>query len=197
MGLRALYDSSSNSPSIEGFRFGGIGATGASMLVRVLVDPVFLLALVAVLVTPFVLKNTRFGLRVRAAGENPVAASAVGINTTKVRLGALAVSGAICALGGAHLAYDQHRFESGMSAGRGFIALAAVVVAGWRANYAALACLVFGALEALQIALQDDARKSVVGDLVQALPYVATLLVLAFASKRQGAPEGLGKHATE
>jgi simple sugar transport system permease protein len=95
------------------------------------------------------------------------------------------------------LAYDQHRFESGMSAGRGFIALAAVVVAGWRANYAALACLVFGALEALQIALQDDARKSIVGDLVQALPYVATLLVLAFATKRRGAPEGLGKHATE
>ena len=57
--------------------------------------------------------------------------------------------------------------------------------------------MAFGALEALQIALQDDARKSVVGNLVQALPYVATLLVLAFASKRHGAPEGLGKHATE
>jgi simple sugar transport system permease protein len=197
MGLRALYDSSSNSPSIEGFRMGPTGATGISMFVRVLVDPVFLFAIVAVLATPFVLKNTRFGLRVRAAGENPVAAAAVGINVTKTRLSALAVSGAICALGGAHLAYDQHRFESGMSAGRGFIALAAVVVAGWRANYAALACLVFGALEALQIALQDDARKSIVGDLVQALPYVATLLVLAFATKRRGAPEGLGKHATE
>jgi general nucleoside transport system permease protein len=109
----------------------------------------------------------------------------------------LAVSGAICALGGAHLAYDQHRFESGMSAGRGFIALAAVVVSGWRASYAALACLAFGALEASQIALQDQARKSVVGDLVQTLPYIATLLVLAFATKRHGAPEGIGKHATE
>ncbi|MBK9260562.1 MAG: hypothetical protein IPM54_12135 [Polyangiaceae bacterium] len=100
-------------------------------------------------------------------------------------------------LAGAHLAYDQHRFESGMSAGRGFIALAAVVVGGWRASWAALACLVFGTLEALQIALQDQARKSMVGDLVQALPYLATLLVLAFAKRRSGAPEGLGKHATE
>lgn len=197
MGLRALYDSSSNSPSIEGFRLGPTGATGGSMLVRVLVDPVFVLAIVAVVATPFILQKTRFGLRVRAVGENPVAASAVGINVTKVRLMALAVSGAICALGGAHLAYDQHRFESGMSAGRGFIALAAVVVSGWRASYAALACLAFGALEAFQIALQDQARKSVMGDLVQTLPYIATLVVLAFASKRHGAPEGIGKHATE
>lgn len=197
MGLRALYDSSSNSPSIEGFRFGPTGATGASMLVRVLVDPVFVLAIIAVLATPFILQKTRFGLRVRAAGENPVAASAVGIDVNKIRLMALAVSGAICALGGAHLAYDQHRFESGMSAGRGFIALAAVVVSGWRASYAALACLAFGALEAFQIALQDQARKSVFGDLVQTLPYIATLVVLAFATKRHGAPEGIGKHATE
>lgn len=197
MGLRALYDSSSNSPSIEGFRLGPTGATGGSMLVRVLVDPVFVLAVIAVLATPFILQKTRFGLRVRAAGENPVAASAVGIDVTKIRLKALAVSGAICALGGAHLAYDQHRFESGMSAGRGFIALAAVVVSGWRASYAAIACLAFGALEAFQIALQDQARKSVIGDLVQTLPYIATLVVLAFATKRHGAPEGIGKHATE
>ena len=114
-----------------------------------------------------------------------------------MRLSALAVSGAVCALGGVHLAFDQHRFESGMSTGRGFVALAAVVVSGWRAGYAALACVAFGALEALQIVLQDEARKSVVGDLVQTLPYVATLLVLAFASRKSAAPEGLGKHAGE
>lgn len=197
MGLRALYDSSSNSPSIAAFRFGPTGTSGASMLARVLCDPVFVCAVMAVALTPFVLQNTRFGLRVRAAGENPVAAASVGISVAKVRLGALAVSGAVCALGGAHLAYDQHRFESGMSAGRGFVALAAVVVSGWRAGYAALACLAFGALEALQIMLQDEARKSFVGDLVQTLPYVATLLLLAFASRKSGAPEGLGKHAEE
>jgi general nucleoside transport system permease protein len=197
LGLHALFDSASNSPSVDAFRFGPTGASGGAMLARVLADPVFLCALVAVVATPFVLRNTRFGLRVRAAGENPVAAASVGINVARVRLLALSVSGAICALGGAHLAYDQHRFESGMSAGRGFIALAAVVVSGWRAGRAAVACLAFGALEALQIVLQDDARKSVFGDLIQTLPYVATLLVLAFASKKAGAPEGLGKHATE
>ncbi|MBK9260510.1 MAG: ABC transporter permease [Polyangiaceae bacterium] len=104
MGLRALYDSSSNSPSIEGFRFGPTGATGHSMLARVLVDPVFICAVIALIATPYLMQNTRFGLRVRAAGENPVAASSVGIDITKTRLAALAVSGAICALGGAHLA---------------------------------------------------------------------------------------------
>lgn len=197
MGLRALYDSSSNSPSIEAFRFGPTGTSSAAVLGRVLLDPVFLCALVAVAATPIVFGQTRFGLRVRAVGENPVATASVGISVTRVRLSALAVSGAICALGGAHLAYDQHRFESGMSAGRGFIALAAVVVSGWRAGRAALACLAFGALEALQIVLQDQARKTAVGDLVQSLPYVATLLVLALAPRRAGAPQGLGKHAGE
>lgn len=195
LGLRGLYDSASNSPSIEGFRFGPEGASGLSLLGRVFADPVTLCALAAIFATPFVLGRTRFGLRVRACGENPEAAAAAGIDVTKVREQALAVSGAICALGGVHLAFDQHRFESGMSNGRGFIALAAVVVSGWRASVAALACLVFGALEALQIVLQDVLGQTSAGDLVQLLPYIATLIVLGFAAGRSGAPRGLGKHA--
>ena len=97
--------------------------------------------------------------------------------------------------GGIHLAYDQHRFESGMSGGRGFIALAAVVLSGWRAGRAALACLAFGLLEALQIALQDLSRDSKAAGLIQLLPYVATLLVLAFGIGRAAAPRGIGQHA--
>jgi ABC-type uncharacterized transport system permease subunit len=155
------------------------------------------LAIVATALTPFVLARTRFGLRARAAGENPVAAASVGIDVLRVRVLALAVSGAICGLGGVHLAFDQHRFESGMSSGRGFMALAAVVVSGWRAERAVVACLAFGALEALQIVLQDRAQESAGAGLVQLLPYVATLVVLGFAAGRAAAPEGLGKHAEE
>src|SRR6185312_13168793 len=114
-------------------------------------DPVTLLAIAAIAATPWIMSRTRFGLRVRAAGEHPEATAAAGIDLRRVRMLALAVSGAIAALGGVHLAFDQHRFESGMSNGRGFIALAAVVVSGWRAERAVLACLAFGALEALQI----------------------------------------------
>lgn len=197
LALRGLYGSSSNSPGIEGFRLGPTGSSGLALLARVLCDPVTLLGLAAIVATPLLLARTRLGLRVRAVGENPVAAAAVGIDVTRVRLSALAVSGAICALGGVHLAFDQHRFESGMSNGRGFIALAAVVVSGWRAGRAALACLAFGALEALQIVLQDQAHKGGAGDLVQLLPYVATLLVLGFAAGRSAAPRGLGRAAEE
>ena len=193
--LRAWYDSASNSPAITGFRFGPTGASGASMLARTLLDPVTVLAVLAVTLTPWILHRTKFGLRVRAAGENPVAAAAVGINVVRVRLAALAVSGAIGALGGIHLALDQHRFESNMSGGRGFIALAAVILSGWRSVRAAVACLVFAGLEATQILLQG--QRLVPHEVLQMLPYVATLLILGVAAGRARAPAGLGKHAPE
>jgi simple sugar transport system permease protein len=195
LALRGLYDSASNSPGIEGFRFGPVGADGLSLLGRVFSDPVTLAAIAVTVATPWVLAKTRFGLRVRACGENPEAVTAVGLSVTKIRCLALIVSGAACGLGGVHLAFDQHRFESGMSNGRGFIALAAVVVSGWRAGYAALACIAFGALEALQIVLQDRLSGSKGGDLIQLLPYVATLVVLGFAAGRRSAPKGLGRAA--
>jgi simple sugar transport system permease protein len=193
--LRALYDSASNSPAIEGFRLGPTGTGGWQMLARVIVDPVTLLALVAIVLTPWVLNRTRLGLRIRACGENPTAALAAGLNVSRLRLLALAISGSICALGGIHLAFDQHRFESGMSGGRGFIALAAVVLSGWRAGRAAVACVAFGALEALQIVLQDLSRTSKAASLIQLLPFVATLVVLAVGVGQAAAPRGLGKHA--
>jgi len=197
LALRGLFDSSSNSPSIDGFRLGPMGSSGGAMLARLFVDPVTLTAIAVTFATPWVLANTRFGPRVRAAGENPVAAASVGVPVTRVRILALAVSGAVCALGGVHLAFDQHRFESGMSNGRGFMALAAVVVSGWRAPRAVVACIAFGALEALQIVVQDRTQRAAGAELVQLLPYVATLVVLGFASGRSAAPAGLGKPPME
>jgi len=132
---------------------------------------------------------------VRACGENPTAARATGLRVSRLRIAALGISGAICGLGGVHLAYDQHRFEAAMTGGRGFIALAAVVLSGWRPARAALACLAFGMLEALQILLQDVGRESKLAMLIQLLPYLATLLVLALGIGRGSAPQGIGKHA--
>ena len=183
--LRGLYDSSSNSPSFGGFRFGPTGASGLAVFTRVVYDPVVVLALGAIVVSAFALAWTSFGLRVRAVGENPVAAASVGVHVERVRLLALAISGAIGAIGGVHLAFDQHRFESGMSGGRGFIALAAVIVSGWRVVGAAVACLVFAVLEAAQIGLQD--QRHVPHELVQMLPYVATLVLLAVVAGRSRA----------
>lgn len=193
MALRALYDSSSNSPGIAGFRVGPMGSEGWQLLARVLMDPVSVMAFLAIVASPWLMRNTRLGLRVRACGENPTAAQAAGIDVSRTRVMALCISGAICALGGVHLAFDQHRFEAGMSGGRGFIALAAVVLSGWRSGRAALACIAFGLLEALQIGLQDMARASQAATLIQLLPYVATLLVLGLGIGRGAAPAGIGQ----
>jgi len=197
LALKALYDSSSNSPAIGGFRFGPTGTEGWQLLARVFADPVTILAIVAIALSPWLLRRTRLGLNIRACGENPVAAQAAGLDVRRIRLTALCISGAICALGGIHLAYDQHRFEAGMSGGRGFIALAAVVLSGWRPGRAAAACIAFGFLEALQIILQDIGRGSKAATLIQLLPFVATLVVLALGIGKAATPRGIGKHADE
>jgi simple sugar transport system permease protein len=156
------------------------------------------LAVGAAAATAWLLARTRFGLRVRACGENPEAARAAGVNVRRVRMGAVTLGAAICGLGGAALAFDQHQFQSGMSGGRGFIALAAVIVSGWRPLRAVAACAAFAALDAAQIAAQDRAGE--LRDLAQMLPYVGTLVVLAWIGARRrgaaaagGAPAGLGR----
>jgi simple sugar transport system permease protein len=187
--MRALYQSSSNSPSIEGF-----GALGSNMMARVLSDPMSLAAVASVVATIVVLRSTRFGLRVRACGEGPLAVRAAGLSVVRTRAFAVAIGGALAGLGGAALAFDQHQFQSGMSGGRGFMALAAVVLSGWRAGRAAAVCLAFAALDALQVVLQGHARA--LQDLVQMLPFIAALVALG-AFRRSGAarpPAGLGVH---
>ena len=202
--LRALYDSSSNSPAVAGFRLPWLlpfsGASGRDLLLRTLLDPLTLLAVLFAAWSAHALFRTRFGLRVRAAGEDPDAAASVGIAVPRVRTWAVTLGGAIGGLGGAALAFDQHQFQSGMSGGRGFIALAAVILSGWRPGRAVLACLLFAALDALQIVLQDQARLP--HELVEMFPYIATLVALMAIGARRGhrgvagrPPAGLGKHA--
>jgi simple sugar transport system permease protein len=196
--LRALYDSSSNSPAVDGFAWPSVsGAGGGAVLLRTLLDPATLLAAAFVVLTAWSLNRSVFGLRVRAAGEEPGACRAAGVDVARVRLSAVTIGAAMCGLGGAALALDQHQFQAGMSGGRGFIALAAVIVSGWRPGRAAAACLAFAALDAVQIEAQDWAGEA--RDLVQMVPYIATLVVLAWIARgRAGggaAPAGLGKHA--
>jgi simple sugar transport system permease protein len=198
--LRTLYDSSSNSPPVAGFRSSLLGGAGGGVLLaRTLVDPLFVTTAVLVGASAWTLYRTRFGLRVRACGEDPAAAASVGVDVYRVRLGAVALGSAICGLGGVALAYDQHQFQSGMSGGRGFIALAAVILSGWRPSRAAAACVAFAALDAVQILAQDQARAAS-GYAAQMLPYAATLVALWLIARRRGSgaiagrpPAGLGK----
>jgi simple sugar transport system permease protein len=194
--LRVLYHSSSNSPSVPGFRVGIEGSSGGALLGRTLLDPMTLLSILIAGATAWSMYRTRFGLRVRACGEDPVAAASVGVPVPRVRVLAVTIGGAIGGLGGVALAYDQHQFQSGISGGRGFIALTAVILSGWRPVLAAVACVGFAALDALQLVLQDHTKIPVYW--VQMLPYVAVLVALAALAGRRGSagrpPAGLGKH---
>jgi simple sugar transport system permease protein len=196
--LRALYDSSSNSPTVAGFVpwLGRSASPGAALLLRTVADPLTLLAMVAAGLSFFALYRTRFGLQVRACGEDPQAAASAGVPVEKVRVMAVVMGGMVAGIGGAALAFDQHQFQSGMSGGRGFIALAAVILSGWRPLRATTACLAFAALDALQIVLQDQSRLP--REVIEMFPYVATLLSLVIIGVTRGAgrpPAGLGRHA--
>jgi simple sugar transport system permease protein len=178
--LRALYGSSSNSPSVSGFA--GLESASAQPWVRGVLDPLTILTVIACVVTAYALSRTPLGLHVRASGEDAGAASSLGIDVPRVRLAAVAIGGCIAGMGGAALAFDQHQFQSGMSGGRGFIALAAVIISGWRPYRAVAACAAFALLDSLQIVLQGQSHSS--HDLLTALPYVATLVSLGVIGHR-------------
>ncbi|MCB5200320.1 simple sugar transport system permease protein [Loktanella sp. DSM 29012] len=141
------------------------------------------LALLIVPITAWVLFSTRFGLRLRAVGENPAAVDTAGISVVGMRFAAVAICGVLCGIAGAYLATAlQAGFTKDMSAGRGYIALAALIFAKWRPVYCLWACLLFGFLQA--IALRSDLIERVLqfniqSQLLDALPYILTVVILA------------------
>jgi simple sugar transport system permease protein len=183
--LRLTFDSSSNSPRVSGFIETG---TGFFALVR---NPLVWLGVLSLPVVAWVLYRTRFGLRMRAVGEHPVAALSVGVPVQRVRWFAVALSGALAGLGGAYLVLDQHQFTDQMTAGRGFIALAATIFGRWDPPRVALACLLFAAAETLQIQLQG--AQLVPSQFVEMIPYLLTIIALAGVVARAVPPAALGK----
>ncbi|WP_458792373.1 ABC transporter permease [Yoonia sp. MH D7] len=141
------------------------------------------IALAMVPLTWWVLYSTRFGLRLRAVGENPAAVDTAGVSVVGMRFAAVAICGILCGIAGAYLATAlQASFVKDMSAGRGYIALAALIFAKWRPWYALYACLLFGFLQAL--ALRPDVIEGVLsfkvnGQLLDVLPYILTVIILA------------------
>jgi simple sugar transport system permease protein len=149
------------------------------------------LAFVLVPVTWYVLNRTPFGLRLRAVGENPEAADTAGVNVARVRFAAVMLSGALAAIGGAYLSIGQSSlFARNMTAGRGFIALAALIFGKWRPVQTMLACLLFGFAEALSIQMQGVSQIPV--QFIQIVPYVLTIVVLAGFIGHSRAPRALG-----
>lgn len=153
------------------------------------------IAFLAVPVTAFVLFRTRFGLRLRAVGENPKAVDTAGISVAAMRYQAVLVTGLLTGLSGAYFSIAQGAgFGNEMTAGKGFIALAALIFSKWRPVPVMFTCLLFGFLDALQIRMQN-VDLPVVGQVpvqaIQALPYILTVVLLAgFIGKAVGPRAG-------
>lgn len=156
-----------------------------------------ILALLLVPVCWYVLYKTPFGLRLRAVGENPAAADSAGVNVNKLRYTAVILSGVLAAAGGAYLSIGQSSlFTRGMTAGRGYIALAALILAKWKPIPVFFACLFFGFTESLAIQFQGVVKlpsgEDIPVQFIQMIPYVLTIIVLAGFIGLSRAPKALG-----
>lgn len=161
------------------------------------VSVITLIALLVVLVTAYVLYRTPFGLRLRAVGENPEAADAAGVAVNRMRYVGVLISGALAGIGGAYLSIGQSSlFTRNMAAGRGFIALAALIFGKWRPVQTMLACLLFGFADALTIQMQGVAKlpsgEDIPVQFIQMIPYIVTIVVLAGFIGQSRAPKALG-----
>ena len=179
---KILYDVTGSTPTIP-------------MAERFQSAPLYL-SWLAVLLCWLWLKYTRGGLWVSFAGEHPEALDAAGIRVNRVRWAAVLVSGALAGMGGASLSiFLSSSFSRDMTAGRGFMALAALIFGKWKPLPTALACLLFGFADAVQIRLQGVALwgdRPIPVQFIQILPYLVTILVLAGFVGRSRAPKALG-----
>jgi simple sugar transport system permease protein len=155
------------------------------------------LALALVGAVWWLLYRTRFGLRLRAVGENPHMVDAAGVSVLRLRYAALTLNGMLCGLAGSYLVLAQSSsFAPNMTAGRGFMALAAMIFGNWRPVPALWACLLFGFLDAAAIRLQGVSLPGI-GEVpvqaIQALPYLLTVILLAGFVGRSVAPVALGQ----
>ena len=176
---------------LSGALFQSTGATPQLPQSQLMPYTPIVLAFLLVPVTWYVLNRTPFGLRLRAVGENPEAADTAGVGVARVRFAAVMLSGALAAIGGAYLSIGQSSlFARNMSAGRGFIALAALIFGKWRPVQTMLACLLFGFAEAVSIQMQGVSQVPV--QFIQIVPYVLTIVVLAGFIGQSRAPRALG-----
>ena len=179
--LQLIYGEGANSPPTRAFGD------------AVLSNPLFWIAVLAAVAVPFAVARTRWGLRLRAAGDRPVSLVAVGVAPSSARYAAGLVGGALAGAGGAQLSLAVGGFSADMSSGRGYIALAMVILSGWRPAWAALACVGVALAEAMNIQLQVTGS-AIPRELAPLLPYILTLVVLViYGGKGRQPPASLGK----
>ncbi|MCG8617322.1 MAG: ABC transporter permease, partial [Desulfobacterales bacterium] len=151
------------------------------------------IALFLVFVVWFVLYKTKIGMRLQAVGENPEAANTLGISVTRIRYGAVMMSGFFAGLGGAAMSIAVvSRFSNTLISGHGFIALAAMIFGKWKPQGALMACLLFGAAKGFEIYLGSKGVP-VPGDILAMLPYILTIIILVGVVGQTTPPAAIGK----
>jgi simple sugar transport system permease protein len=154
------------------------------------------LAFLLLPVVHWVVYHSRFGLRLRACGENPHAADAAGVSVERTRYMAMFVAGVLCSFSGSYLAIVQSGFFlRDMSAGAGYLALTALVFGNWRPLHTVLGCLMFAMFQAIQIQIEGvdlPVVGRIPGSLIQMIPYVVTVVVLAGLMAKSVAPKAIG-----
>jgi general nucleoside transport system permease protein len=178
-------------PLLSGAFFESTGSTPQIPRSQLLPHAPIVIAFALVPISWYILYRTRYGLRLRAVGENPVAADTAGVSVTALRYSAVILSGILGGIGGAYLSTGQSSlFTRNMTAGRGYIALAALIFGKWRPVQTMLACLLFGFAEALSIQMQGVTPMPV--QFVQMIPYVLTMIVLVGFIGASRPPRALG-----
>lgn len=190
-----IWGSSANSPPVAGMNHWALPeawgpvARGVNAVIGHY-PPLVYIALGLVVLSQVILFRTPFGLRLRATGEHPEAVDTLGVSVRAMRFAGVLMSGAFAGLGGAFLALNTHQFVKNMSAGRGFIALAAMIFGKWNPLGALAACLLFGYAEAVQMGLQGQAVPT---QFVQMIPYLLTMIALVGVIGRARPPAASGQ----
>ncbi len=191
--FRLVFGESKVQPSIDTFPQLSIFGNNP------ILGPIFsqyLLTYLAILLIPIVwwiISRTRFGLQIRAVGENPEAADAAGLNVYAIRTWALMIGGGFMAVGGAFLSLAQlGAFTFGIVAGRGWVCIALIIFANWQAIQVLWGAIIFGGVQALQLRLQTLGFK-LPYELFLSLPYLVTILALALAGRSISGPSAILK----
>jgi simple sugar transport system permease protein len=204
-----FYQQGGRTPSLGSARFADLVLPGTEALAKLpfigwlyghVIGGHSALVYLAFLLVPlvhWVIYHSRFGLRLRACGENPHAADAAGVSVEKTRYLAMLAAGILCSFSGAYLAIVQSGFFlRDMSAGAGYLALTALVFGNWRPLHTVLGCLMFGFFGAVQVQMEGvdlPLVGRIPGSLMQMVPYVVTVMVLAGLMARSVAPKAIGK----
>lgn len=194
--LQLIFDVNGNSPAVPDMKPIAIPFLSEIPVVGTIFfnhQPIVYVMFLAIPFSAYLIKNTMFGLRLRAAGDKPEAIDTVGVDVHRLRYIGVGMSGLFAGLAGAYLSLGQLNFFSeGMTSGRGFIALAAVIFGNWRPWPAFGAALLFGFSDAAQIALQNSGL-NIPSDFLLMAPYVVTLIALAGFIKKAVPPAAIGQ----